>query len=102
MTAVSITIAALAAGTALIKSAGPLAVGGRDLPPRVTAVIALMAPALLAALVAQETFARDGALTVDARAAGFAGALAAIAARLPLMVVVTAAAVATAATRALT
>ena len=102
MTAVWITIAALAVGTALIKAAGPLAVGGRELPARATAVIALMAPALLAALVVQETFAHDGELTLDARAVGFAGALAAIAAKLPLMAVVTIAAAATAATRALT
>ena len=102
MTDVWVTIAALCVGTALIKAAGPLTVGGRELPPRVTAVIALMAPALLAALVVQETFAHDGELTLDARAVGFGAALAAIAAKLPLMGVVVAAAAATAVTRALT
>jgi uncharacterized membrane protein len=102
MTEVWITIAALAVGTALIKSAGPLAVGGRELPPRITAVIALMAPALLAALVVQETFSHDGELVIDARTAGMAGAALAIAAKLPLIAVVTIAAVVTAVTRGLT
>jgi uncharacterized membrane protein len=102
VTEVWITIAALAVGTALIKTAGPLTVGGRALPTRVTSVIALMAPALLAALVVQETFSHDGELVVDARAAGMAGALAALAARLPLMAVVTIAAAVTAVVRALT
>jgi uncharacterized membrane protein len=95
-----VTIAALAVVTVLIKAAGPLTVGGRDLPPRVTAVIELMAPALLTALVLQETFSEDGELVIDARAAGLAAALLAVAARLPMMGVVTAAAVATALTRA--
>lgn len=102
MSEVWITIAALCVGTAAIKAAGPLTVGGRDLPPRVATVIAFMAPALLAALVVQETFAHDGKLVLDARAVGFAGALAALAAKLPLMGVVTVAAAATAITRALT
>ena len=102
MTDVWFTIAALAVATALIKAAGPIAMGGRDLPPRVTAVIALMAPALLTALVIQETFAEDGELVLDARAAGLAAACVAVAARLPMMGVVVAAAAATAATRALT
>jgi hypothetical protein len=36
--------------TALIKAVGPVALGGRDLPLAFSRVIALMAPALLAAL----------------------------------------------------
>jgi uncharacterized membrane protein len=102
MTEVWITVAALALGTIVIKASGPLAVGGRPLPARVTAVIALMAPALLSALVVQETFSHDGELVLDARAAGMAGAAAALAARLPLIAVVTIAAAVTAVVRALT
>lgn len=101
MTEVWLTIGVLAVVTALIKAAGPLAVGGRELPARVTAVIALAAPALLAALVVQETFSDEGELVVDARAAGMAGAAVALLARLPLMAVVTVAAVVTAGVRAL-
>jgi branched-subunit amino acid transport protein len=46
-----IVVAACAAATALIKGAGPVALGGRELPPWSAGVIGLMAPALLAALV---------------------------------------------------
>jgi branched-subunit amino acid transport protein len=61
--------------TALIRASGPVALGGRELPPRVTAVIALLAPALLAALVMSETFRGEGTeLIVDERALGVAGA----------------------------
>ena len=61
--------------TALIRASGPVVLGGRELPPRVTAVIALLAPALLAALVMSETFRGEGTeLIVDERALGVAGA----------------------------
>src|SRR5215216_3100727 len=46
-----ITIVAVALASAAIKAAGPMLVGGRDLPPRAAAIVALLAPALLAALV---------------------------------------------------
>jgi branched-subunit amino acid transport protein len=47
------------ATTVAIKAAGPVMLGGRDLPPAVFRVVACMAPALLAALVATAAFA-DG------------------------------------------
>lgn len=63
------------ATTALIRASGPVALGGRELPPRVTTVVALLAPALLAALVMSETFTGEGTeLIVDERALGVAGA----------------------------
>ncbi|MCD9199158.1 AzlD domain-containing protein [Aeromicrobium wangtongii] len=69
------TIAGCALVTAVIKAIGPVALGGRDLPPRLVGVIALMAPALLAALVLTSTFAvgdewRIGASTVGVAVAG--------------------------------
>jgi branched-subunit amino acid transport protein len=100
MTEVWVTIAALAAVTVAIKAAGPLAVGGRELPPAALAVIALLAPALLAALVLTDTFADGKDLTVDARAAGLACAGGAVLLRAPLLVTVLVAAVGTAAVRA--
>jgi branched chain amino acid efflux pump len=100
MTAVWITIAGLAATTAAIKAVGPLAVGGRELPASAFAVIGLLAPALLAALVLTETFTHDQELTVDARAAGLACAGVAVLLRAPLLVVVLVAAVGAAAVRA--
>lgn len=51
MSALWVAIVAVALASAAIKAAGPVLVGGRELPPRANAVIALLAPALLAALV---------------------------------------------------
>jgi len=102
MSEVWVTIALLAVATAAIRAAGPVLVGGRDLHPRLFGVVALLAPALLAALVVVETFGRpDGALEVDERAAGVAAAGAAIALRAPILVVIGIAAAVTAILRAL-
>ena len=65
-----LTIIVLAVATAIIKGAGPAAVGGRDLSPTVMRVIACFAPALLAALIVVETFGDGRSLALDARAAG--------------------------------
>ena len=101
MTAAWLTVGVLAAGTAAIKSAGPAALGGRELPRGLARVVALLAPSLLAALVMVETFTTDRTLVVDARLAGLLAAAAALALRLPIIVVVVAAAAATAVVRAL-
>jgi branched-subunit amino acid transport protein len=63
--------------TVAIKGIGPLALGHRDLPGWFTDVIALMAPALLAALVVTSALADGdrlavGADTVGVAVAGFA------------------------------
>ena len=102
MSRVWVTILALAAATVAIKASGPLLVGGRSLPPLALRVIALMAPALLAALVVTQTFAGEGELTLDARAAGLAAAAAAVALRASLLVTMVAAALTTAGLRAVT
>ena len=101
MTAVWVTIGLLTVGTVAIKAAGPVALGGRDLPPRLNGVVARLAPALLAALVVVETFGRDQTLGVDESAIGLLAAAAALAARMPMVVVVLIAAVVTAVLRAL-
>jgi Branched-chain amino acid transport protein (AzlD) len=72
----------LVATTAAIRGAGPVALGGRELPARAMGVIALLAPALLAALVVTETFGGvDSKFTVDERVLGVAGAGAVLALR---------------------
>jgi branched-subunit amino acid transport protein len=86
--------------TAGIKAAGPVLLGGRALPARLDQVIALLAPAMLGALVAINTFASGRSLTIDARAAGIAAAFVAIRLRAPLLAVVVAAAAVTAIVRA--
>jgi branched-subunit amino acid transport protein len=73
----------------------------RDLPPRLMAVVALLAPALLAALVVTQTVGEEKGVTIDTRLAGVAAAGAAIAARRGVVIVVTVAAAATALVRAL-
>ena len=88
MSAVWTTIAGLTVVTAAIKAAGPLALGGRDLPEWAMSIIAL-----LAALVMVETFSHDRTLVLDARAGGVAAAAAALALRASLPVTVTVAAV---------
>jgi Branched-chain amino acid transport protein (AzlD) len=96
-----LVVAALFVGTVAIKAAGPLALGGRRPPERALHVIALVAPALLAGLVVYETFTADGqGIEIDARVVGLAAASMAAAARLPLLVIVLIAALATALARA--
>ena len=46
-----ITIALLTVGTVVIKLIGPVALGGRELPPQLSGVVARLAPSLLAAAV---------------------------------------------------
>jgi branched-subunit amino acid transport protein len=102
MTAVWVTIAGLVVVTVAIKAAGPVLVGGRELPQGANAVIGLLAPALLTALILTDTFASDQDLTIDARAAGLGCAAVAVALRAPLVVTVLVAAVGAAGVRALT
>jgi branched-subunit amino acid transport protein len=99
MTSVWAIVAGVGVGTVLIKGAGPVLLGGRPLPERVTSIVALLAPALLGALVAVQTFGAGTALTVDARVLGVAAAGVAIWRRLPLLAVVVIAAAVTALAR---
>lgn len=102
MTGVWVTIAALALATGGLRLAGPLALGGRPLPPRAMNVVELLASALLAALVVAETFGKGRSLTLDARALGLAFAAIALWRRAPMTVVVLGAAAVTAIARLLT
>jgi uncharacterized membrane protein len=100
MTTLWITIVAVALASAAIKAAGPVLVGGRELPPRAVRVIALLAPALLSALVITETFGEERHLVLDERAIGVAVAATALALRAPVLVAVALAAATTALVRA--
>ena len=85
----------------LMRAAGPLLVGGRALPPRITGVIEGLAPALLAALIVTQTIGGDHELGVDQRVLGLAAGVVAVALKAPVAVVVVAAAAATALARLL-
>jgi hypothetical protein len=95
-----IVVLLVGAATIAIKAAGPVLLGGRPLPTRVTSLIVLLAPALLAALVAIDTFATGRHLVVDARVAGVAVGAVAAWRRAPALLVVVLAAGVTAAIRA--
>jgi len=98
-----ITILALCGTLVVTKGVGPAALGDRDLPPLFTRIIDLLAPAILAALIAVGTFTNaDGDLVLDARAAGLAAAAAVYAvSRKSILLAVGAAAVTAALVRAI-
>ena len=100
MTTLWVTIAAVAIVNAAIKAAGPMLVGGRDLPPRIVSVIALLAPALLTALVITETFSEDRHYVLYEKALGVTVAGIALALRAPVLLAVALAALTTALIRA--
>lgn len=100
MTALWITIVAVALASAAIKAFGPILVGGRELPQSANVVIALLAPTLLAALVVTQTFGENGRLVLDEKAIGVAVAVVALAFRAPVLLAVALAVVATALARA--
>jgi branched chain amino acid efflux pump len=93
------TLIAVGAGTVVLKAVGPVGVSGRRLAPRIGELLEMVAPAILAALVVTETFASGRALVVDARLAGVAVGIVAVALRAPLWLVVVLGALATALVR---
>ena len=93
-------IAGCALTTAAIRVAGPVALGGRPMPPAFTAIVTFLAPALLAALVVTQALADARQLALGADSDGVAaGGLVAWRTRSPVGAVV-AAALVTAALRA--
>ncbi|HTG48287.1 MAG TPA: AzlD domain-containing protein [Actinomycetota bacterium] len=100
-TAVWAVVIVTGVATLALKAAGPLLLGGRPLPERVTGLVTLLGPALLAALVAIGTFADGQRLVIDARVLGVGVAAVAIRLRAPVLLVVVLAAAVTAGARAL-
>jgi hypothetical protein len=94
-------VALVGAATIALKAVGPVALGARELPRALTAILFLLAPALLAALVVTQAVGGDRALVFDERLLGLAAAALAIALRAPLLAVVVVAAAVTATARAL-
>ncbi len=83
-----LALAALAVGTYLLKAVGPFAAAGRELPPLLGRLANLLPAAMLAALVATQTFTDGQRLVLDARLLGVAAAGVALLFRAPFAVVV--------------
>ena len=96
-----LAVALVGAATVALKAAGPVLLGGRELPPRVRGLVGLLAPALLAALVVTQAVASGRHVVLDARLAGVAAAVVALWLRAPVLVAVAVAAAVTAGLRAL-
>lgn len=101
MSAGWITVLAVGAATMAIKAAGPVLLGGRQLPGPMLAVVAVLPAALLAALVGVLTFASGERLVLDARLIGVAVAALLIWLRTPVLLVVIVAGAVTGLARAL-
>ncbi|HEX6700628.1 MAG TPA: AzlD domain-containing protein [Gaiellaceae bacterium] len=96
-----VVVAVVGVATVIFKSSGPVLLGGRELPVRLRGVVAMLAPALLAALVVTQAVGGNRRLVFDARLLGLAGAAIAIRLRAPVLLVVVLAAALAAAARAL-
>jgi branched-subunit amino acid transport protein len=101
MSTIWLVVIVTGVATLALKATGPLLLGGKPLPERVTGVVSLLGPALLAALVAIGTFAEGQRLVIDARVLGVGAAAIAIRLRAPVLAVVVLAAAVTAAARTL-
>jgi len=95
----TIVLIVMAVGTFALKSAGPLVLGDRSLPPRVQRAIDLLPAALLAALTIVSTMGDGREIVIDARLVGLVVAGIALWRRLPFVVVIVVASAATALTR---
>ena len=89
-------------GCYLLKRAGLSLAASLLERPEVQRVAALLPVALLAGLVAVETFGADGRLVVDLRLAGLGAGVIALVLRAPFLVVIVVAAATTAVLRAVT
>lgn len=100
MTEIWVVVAAVGVATVALKAAGPVLLGGRRLPPRALAVVELVAPVMLAALVVVQAVGGDRELDLDgARLAGLGAAALALLRGASLLVVMVAAAAVAAAIR---
>jgi branched-subunit amino acid transport protein len=82
-----LVIAVIGIVTMSFKAAGPVLLGTRRLPPRVAAVVEVLAPAMLAALVVTQTFGGDQEIVVDERLFGVIAGGIAVWLRAPLLAV---------------
>ncbi|MGA9275984.1 AzlD domain-containing protein [Ilumatobacter sp.] len=96
-----VVLIVLATGTYAMKAAGPLVLGDRRLPARISSLVDLLPAALLASLAAVSTMGDGASIVIDARLVGMAVAGLALWKRAPFVVVIVLASMATAIVRAL-
>ena len=101
MTRVWLSIFAVTLANLLLKASGPALLGDRALPPRARAVVGLVAPVLLSALIVVELAGPDWQGIDVPQLVGVGVAGAAWALRAPLLLAVLLAVLATAGLRAL-
>jgi uncharacterized membrane protein len=101
MTAAWIVVVAVGFSTFALKAAGPVLLGGRPLPSRLSSVVSLLAPAVLAALVVTQAISDGREIVTDERLLGVAAACIAVWLRAPLLLVLVIAAGTTALVRAI-
>lgn len=99
MSSVWMVVGIVGLGTVAIKAMGPVLLGGRPLPGRLTGIVELLAPALLSALVVTQAVGDGRALVLDERLIGLAAASIALWRKAPMLIVIVAAAAATALAR---
>jgi branched-subunit amino acid transport protein len=95
------TVILVGLATFAIKAAGPLLLGGRELPPRLQGMLDHLPPALLAALIVTQALGDEVRLALDPRMLGLAAAAVALAVRAPVLLVLVAATATTALARML-
>ena len=91
-----IVIAVVGVVTVAFKAAGPVAIGRRELPARAGALLQVLAPVMLVALVVTQTFAQGESIVVDERVPGVAAAAVALWLRAHVVVAMVVAATVTA------
>ena len=82
-----LVIGVVGAVTIAFKASGPVLLGRRELPPRALALVDVLAPAMLAALVVTQAVGGNRAIELDERLAGVITGGVAIRLRAPLIVV---------------
>ncbi len=97
-----IVLVVLAAGSYVLKAAGPVVLGDRELPAALQSTVDLLPAALLAALALVSTAGDGQSIVIDARLVGMVVAGVALLRRAPFVVVVVVASAATALVRLLT
>lgn len=101
MSSTWIVVVGVGVATVCFKAAGPVVLGRRELPGRALAVVELLAPVMLAALVATQAVGGERQLVFDARLVGIGAAGLALWRGLSLLPVIVLAATAAALARLL-